>query len=93
MYFLFSSFTLPHVYWSCDHLTYIVHIFGLYIYIYIYILMYVISHISSYVISFLSLYTCFLLLYAIYYFCFKLRCRDKFYLKCFRIQVVKVYLP
>ena len=25
--------TLFFVYWSCDHLTYIVHIFGLYIYI------------------------------------------------------------
>ena len=62
MYFLFSSFTLPHVFWSYDHLTYIVLIFGLYIYI----LVYVISHISSCVISFLSLYTCFLLLYAIY---------------------------
>ena len=35
MYFLFSSFTLPHVFWSYDHLTYIVLIFGLYIYIYI----------------------------------------------------------
>ena len=28
--------TLFFVYWSCDHLTYIVLIFGLYIYIYIY---------------------------------------------------------
>ena len=86
--FLFFSFTLPHVYWLCDHLTYIVLIFGLYIYIYIYIymyvLMYVISPISPCVGSFLSLYTCFLLMYAILYFCFTLRCLDEFCLKCFR---------
>ena len=37
MYFLFFLLLLPYVYWSCDHLTYIVLIFGLYIYIYIYI--------------------------------------------------------
>ena len=47
--------TLSLVHWSCDHLTYIVLIFGLYI------LMYVISPISPCVVSFLSLYTCFLL--------------------------------
>ena len=38
----------------------------------------------TYVVSFLSLYTCFLCLYAIYYFCFSLRCLDEFCLKCFR---------
>ena len=37
----------------------------------------------TYVVSFLSLYTCFLFLYAIYYFCFTQRCLDEFYLKCF----------
>ena len=36
------------------------------------------------VVSFLSLYTCFLCLYAIYYLCFTQRCLDEFCLKCFR---------
>ena len=36
------------------------------------------------VVSFLSLYTCFLYLYAIYYFCFTQRCLDESCLKCFR---------
>ena len=72
------------VYWSCDHLTYIVLIFDLYIYIYIYILMYVLSPISPYVVSFLLYTHVSYLLYAIYYFCFRLRCRDEFCLKCFR---------
>ena len=35
------------------------------------------------VVSFLSLYTCFLYLYAIYYFCFTQRYFDEFCLKCF----------
>ena len=60
---IFSSLslldTLSLIYWSYDHMTYIVLIFDLYIYIYI--LMYVISPISPCVVSFLSLYTCFLL--------------------------------
>ena len=42
------------------------------------------SPISSCVVSFLSLYTCFLLLYVIFYFCFILRCLDEFCLKCFK---------
>ena len=36
------------------------------------------------VVSFLSLYTCFLCFYAIYYLCFTKRCLDEFCLKCFR---------
>ena len=36
------------------------------------------------VVSFLSLYKCFLYLFAIYYFCFTQRCLDEFCLKCFR---------
>ena len=42
------------------------------------------SHTFIYVVSFLSLYTCFLFLYAIYYFYFIQRCFDEFCLKCFR---------
>ena len=34
--FLAFILHLPHVYWSCDHLTYVVLIIG-YIYIYIYV--------------------------------------------------------
>ena len=44
----------------------------------------VLSPIFTCVVSFLSLCTCFLFLYAIYYFCFTLRCLDEFCLKCFR---------
>ena len=76
--FYFLSLHLPHVYWSCDHLTYIVLIFGLYL------LMYVI-HLSLHVLFLFSLYLHdSYILYAIYYFCFILRCNDEFCLKCFR---------
>ena len=51
--FLFFLSHLPHVYWSCDHLTYIVLIFGLYM------LMYVI-HLSLHMLFLLFLWTCFL---------------------------------
>ena len=58
------------------------HFWCVYIYIYIYIeVVITVSPISSYVVSFFSLCTCFLL---IVYFCFTLRCRDEFCLKCFR---------
>ena len=78
MYFLFFLLHLPHVDWACDHLTYIVLIFGLYL------LMYVI-HLSLLVLFLFSLYIhdSYILLYAIYYFCFTLRCRNEFCLKCF----------
>ena len=80
--FLFFLFYIHYflVHWSCDHLTYTVLIFGLYI------LMYVISPISSCVVSFLFfLYThVSYMMYAILYFCFILRCLDEFCLKCFR---------
>ena len=50
----------------------------------LYILMYVI-HLSLHELFPFSLYThVSYLLYAIYYFCFTLRCRDDFCLKCFR---------
>ena len=78
MYFLFFLFHLRHVYWSCDHLTYIVLISGI---IYIDVCY---SLIFTYVVSFISLCTCFLYLYEIFYFYFTLRCRDEFYLNCFR---------
>ena len=47
----------------------------------------------TYVVSFLSLYTCFLFLYVIYYFCFTQRRFNEFCLKCFRNTGCKVYLP
>ena len=77
---------------SCDHFV-IANLVLVYIYIYIYIYTYihtfevvitVLSPISPCVVSFLSLYTCFLYLYAIYYFCFTQRCLDGFCLKCFK---------
>ena len=72
--------TLSLVHCSCDHLTYIVFIFGLYIYI----LMYVINP-SFHVLFLFSLYTYVpYLMYAIYYLCFTLRYRDEFCLKCFK---------
>ena len=77
--FLFFLLHLPHVYWSYDHLTYIVLIFG-----FIYIFMYVI-HLSLHVLFLFSLYAHdSYILYAIFYFCFTLSCRDEFCLKCFR---------
>ena len=88
MYFIFFLLHLPYVYRSCNHLKYIVLIFG---YIYIYMLMYV---------NYLSLHVLFpfsldaddsYLLYAIFYFYFKLRCLDEFCLKCF--GNTKVFLP
>ena len=56
----------------------------LYLYMGLYTLMYVI-HLSLHVLFLFSLYAHdSYILYAIYYFCFTLRCRDKFCLKCFR---------
>ena len=59
--------------------TYIVLIFDIYIYICMFS-----SPTFICVIFFLYLYTHISLLYAIYYFCFTLRCLDEFCLKCFR---------
>ena len=56
MYLLFFLLHLPHVYWYCDHLTYIVLIFW---YIYVDVCY---SPIFSCIVTFLSLCTCFLLL-------------------------------
>ena len=46
-------------------------------------MMYVVSHLSPCVVFFLSLYTYFFM-YAIFYFCFILRCLDEFCLKYFK---------
>ena len=71
--------TLSLVHWSCDHLTYIVLIFGLYIFWCMFF------HLSLHMLFLLSLYThVSYFLYAILYFCFTLRCLDEFCLKCFR---------
>ena len=81
MYLSFISFldTLFLYMKSYDHLlTYIVLIFSSILLMYDFL-----SPTLSCVISFLPLYTCFLYLYAIYYFCFTLRCLDEFCLKCF----------
>ena len=78
--FLFFLFQIHYffVYWSYDHLTYIVLIFDLYI------LMYVI-HLSFHVLFLFFLYThVSYMMYAILYFCFTLKCLDEFCLKYFR---------
>ena len=64
---------------SCDHFyVYIVLIFFIYVDVCFF-------HLPlTCVVSFLSLYTCFLHLYAIYYFCFTQRCLDEFCLKCLK---------
>ena len=59
-------------------LTYIVLIL-LYMWMYVFL-----SPTPSCVVSFLPLYTCFLYLYVIYYFCFTQRYLNEFCLKCFR---------
>ena len=88
IYLFFFSFLLDtlsfctSVLWpllDSKHCTYFSFI---YIYIYIYDVI-IISPISPCVVSFLSLYTCFFM-YAISYFCYTLRCLNKFCLKCFR---------
>ena len=76
--FLFSPFRyIVLVHWSCDcfdiNCTYI-----------LYILMYV-FHLPLHVLLLFSLYAhVSYIMYAIYYFCFTLRCFDEFCLKCFR---------
>ena len=66
------------VYQSCDHLTYIVLIFGLYISMYV-------IHLSFHVLFLFFLYThVSYMMYVILYFCFILRYLDEFCLKCFR---------
>ena len=66
----------------CDHIV-IANLVLVYIYTFEVVIT-VLSPISPCVVSFFSLYTCFLFLYAIYYFRFTQRCLDEFYLKCFR---------
>ena len=80
MYLFFSFFlnTLFLYFRSCDHFyTYIVLILNICWRIFL-------SPTLTCVVSFLSLYTCLLYLYSIYYFCFTQRCLDKFCWKCFR---------
>ena len=75
--FSFLSFidTLFLYFRSCDHF-----------YMYIVLILFIcgcmfLSPTPTCVVSFLSLYTCFLYLYAIYYFFFTQRCLDEFCLK------------
>ena len=86
-YFLFFLFQIHHILYIglVTVLTYIVLIFGLYIYIYIYIYWCMFLHLSLHVLFHFFLYTHdSYILYAIYYFCFTQRCHDEFCLKCFR---------
>ena len=81
--FLFSILDTLFMYLrSCDHIV-IANLVLVYIYTFEVVIT-ILSPISPCVVSFLSLYTCFLYLYAIYYFCFTQRCFNEFCLKCFR---------
>ena len=51
---------------------------------FIYMMMLLSFHLSLHVLFLFSLYTHVSLLYAIFYFCFTLKCLDEFCLKCFR---------
>lgn len=66
MYLFFSFFldTLLLYMRSCDHLLTYIALISFFILMYVFL-----SPTSSCVVSFLPLYTCFLYLYAIYYFC------------------------
>ena len=77
----FSNVSTPHL-----KLLLLYIVLDIYIYIYIYWgCYYILSPISSCIVSFLSLCTCFLFnVCNLLYFCFTLRCRDEFCLKCFR---------
>ena len=75
--FFLLSIHLSLVHGSCDH-------FDVYCTYILYILMYV-FHLPLHVLFLFSLYAhAFYNLYAIYYFCFTLRCLDEFCLKCFK---------
>ena len=79
----FTLFELSTLFLLCDSepCTYDV----IYIYIYMMRLLLQLFHLSLYMLFLFSLYThTFSILYAILYFCFTLRCHDKFCLKCFR---------
>ena len=81
MYLFFSFF---YIYLMYTSLMTIWHTLYLSFDIYIYMLMYVI-HLSFYVLFLFSLYAHdSYYLYAIFYFCFTVRCCDEFCLKCFR---------
>ena len=67
---------------SCDHVV-IANLVFVDIYTFKVVIT-VLSPIFTCVVSFLSLCTCSYILYANLYFCFTLRCRDEFCLKCFR---------
>ena len=80
-YVFFFSYILDTLFLLCDSepCTYDV------IYIYMIRLLLQFFHLSLHVLFFFSLYAhAFYILYAIFYFCFTLRCRDEFCLKCFR---------
>ena len=83
VFFFFSSFR-DTLFLYCDSkpCTYDIYI---YIYIYMMRLLFQFFHLSLHVLFLFSLYAhASYILYAIFYFCFTLRCLDKFCLKCFR---------
>ena len=88
--FPFILDTLSYVHWSCDHLV-IAHLVLIFIYIEVVITF---IHLSLHALFLFSLYAhASYIMYAILYFCFKLRSLDEFVCFASEIQVVKVYLP
>ena len=85
LFFPFYFRYIIFVHWSSDHLV-IANLVLMLIYIYIYIeVVITFFHLSLHVLFLFSLYAHdSYILYAIYYFCLILRCRDEFCLKCFR---------
>ena len=86
-YLYLFLFFLFQIHCSCTLDFVIIFVIANLVLVYIYtieVVITVLSPISPCVASFLSLYTCFLYLYAIYYFYFTQRCLDEFCLKCFR---------
>ena len=85
--YLFFSFLFRYiilVHWSFDHLV-IANLVLILSYIYMMWLLLHLFHLSFHVLFLFSLNAhASYLLYAIFYFCFTLRCIDEFCLKCFR---------
>ena len=80
--YIFFSFLLLEIHYSYIVIANLVLIDVIYIYDEVVITFF---HLSLHVLFLFSLYAhVFYILYAIYYFCFTLRCRDEFCLKCFK---------
>ena len=86
VFFFFSSF-IDTLFLHCDSKPCTYDDIYIYIYLYMYMIRLLLQffHLSLHVLFIFSLYAHdSYILYAIFYFCFTIRCRDEFCLKCFR---------